>query len=177
MELAGLQQLVKDYGNLLYSFCYQLTGVKQESEDLYQETFLKAVELHQKIDLEKNPKGFLIAIAARLWKNRKRKYAWRQRIAPTDHIEDEELQVSSLDTFDNPEEMALQEEQRQMICQAVSTLSDKLKVPLYMYYTAELSVAEIAEMLRIPQGTVKSRLHKARNQLKKELEVQWNETQ
>lgn len=175
MELAGLQQLVKDYGSLLYSFCYQLTGTQQESEELYQETFLKAVELHERIDLERNPKGFLIAIAARLWKNRKRKYAWRQRIAPKEHIEDEILLIRSLDAVDNPEEMALREEQRQMVCQAVSALSDKLKVPLYMYYTAELSVAEIAEMLHIPQGTVKSRLHKARNQLKKELEVQWNE--
>ena len=80
MELAGLEQLVEQYGNVLYAFCSQLTGSRQEGEELYQETFLKAVELHRQIDGAQNPKGFLIAVAARLWRNRRRKYAWRQRI-------------------------------------------------------------------------------------------------
>ncbi len=39
MELAGLEQLVEQYGNVLYAFCNQLTGSRQEGEELYQETF------------------------------------------------------------------------------------------------------------------------------------------
>ena len=54
-------------------FCCHLTGNVQEAEELYQDTFLKAVELMKNIDYENNPKSFLISIALRLWKNKKRK--------------------------------------------------------------------------------------------------------
>ena len=92
MELAGLEQLAEQYGGVLYAFCNQLTGSRQEGEELYQETFLKAVELHRQIDAVQNPKGFLVAVAARLWRNRRRKYAWRQRIAPMGQWDEQEEQ-------------------------------------------------------------------------------------
>ena len=178
MELAQLQQLVEQYGKVVYAFCYQLTGSQQDCDELYQDTFLKAVELHQQIDAAQNPKGFLIAIAARLWRNRSRKYAWRQRIAPTESIDaaTDSIDSGGVDT-ENPETAVLRREQQQIVRQAVAALPDKLKIPLYMYYTAELSTAEIAQLLRIPQGTVKSRLHKARSQLKEKLEVCWYEAE
>ncbi len=175
MELAGLEQLVEQYGNVLYAFCNQLTGSRQEGEELYQETFLKAVELHRQIDGAQNPKGFLIAVAARLWRNRRRKYAWRQRIAPLEQLSEQAEQQPAQACCDNPEELALQREQQQLVRQAVSELPDKWKLPVYMYYTAGLSIDEIAGLLRIPAGTVKSRLYKARSVLKEKLEVSWNE--
>lgn len=175
MELAGLEQLVEQYGNVLYAFCNQLTGSRQEGEELYQETFLKAVELHRQIDGAQNPKGFLIAVAARLWRNRRRKYAWRQRIAPLEQLSEQAEQQPVQACCDNPEELALQREQQQLVRQAVSELPDKWKLPVYMYYTAGLSIDEIAGLLRIPAGTVKSRLYKARSVLKEKLEVSWNE--
>lgn len=175
MELAELAQLVEQYGDVLYAFCNQLTGSRQEGEELYQETFLKAVELHRQIDTAQNPKGFLIAVAARLWRNRQRKYAWRQRIAPVGQLtEQEKLQPMQV-CCDSPEELALRREQQQAVRQAVSELPDKWKLPVYMHYTAGLSIDEIAALLRIPAGTVKSRLHKARSVLKQKLEVSWNE--
>ena len=175
MELAGLEQLVEQYGNVVYAFCNQLTGSRQEGEELYQETFLKAVELHRQIDGPKNPKGFLIAVAARLWRNRRRKYAWRQRIAPVEQLTEQAEQQPAQAYSDNPEELALQREQQQLVRQAVSELPDKWKLPVYMYYTAGLSIEEIASLLHIPAGTVKSRLYKARSVLKEKLEVSWHE--
>jgi RNA polymerase sigma-70 factor (ECF subfamily) len=59
-----------------------------------------------------------------------------------------------------------------MIQAATDRLDDKLKIPLLMYYTAEISVDEVSLALRIPQGTVKSRLFKARKAMKKILEVE-----
>lgn len=55
---------------------------------------------------------------------------------------------------------------------AVDTLNVKFKIPLYMYYTAEMSIEDIASSLKIPQGTVKSRLHKARKTLKNLLQLE-----
>ncbi len=130
---------------------------------------MKAVELHRQIDGAQNPKGFLIAVAARLWRNRRRKYAWRQRIAPLEQLSEQAEQQPAQACCDNPEELALQREQQQLVRQAVSELPDKWKLPVYMYYTAGLSIDEIAGLLRIPAGTVKSRLYKARSVLKEKL--------
>ena len=51
------------------------------------------------------------------------------------------------------------------------TLPEKYRIPVYLYYSAELSVKEIAEVMKIPEGTVKSRMNKAKHLLKKELEA------
>lgn len=114
-------------------------------------------------------------MAARLWRNRRRKYAWRQRIAPMGQWDEQEEQQPTQTYCNNPEELALQWEQQRLVRQAVSELPDKWKLPVYMYYTVGLSIEEIASLLRIPTGTVKSRLYKARKVLKEKLEVSWNE--
>lgn len=54
-------------------------------------------------------------------------------------------------------------------------LPDKMKVTVLLYYMEERSVEQIADILQIPRGTVKSRLHKARKRLEKELEYMLDE--
>ena len=66
MDIDELIELVQLHGKSIYGFCYKLTGTKEETDDLYQETFLKAVELRHKMDGERNPKAFLIAIAVHI---------------------------------------------------------------------------------------------------------------
>ena len=89
MEKFELEQCIREYGKEIYSFCKHLTCSRQEADDLYQDTFLKAVELQQKIDWQENPKSFLLSVAVQIWKNRKRKAAWRNRIAPTEVLIEE----------------------------------------------------------------------------------------
>ena len=81
MTLIQLEECIDIYGKDIYGFCRQVTGNRQDGDDLYQDTFMKALELKDKIDRQQNPKSYLLSIAVRLWKNRRRKYAWRQRIA------------------------------------------------------------------------------------------------
>lgn len=59
------------------------------------------------------------------------------------------------------------------LADALEALPEKLRLPLSLHYLEGFSVEEIARILRIPAGTVKSRLHQARNQLR----VQWLETE
>jgi RNA polymerase sigma-70 factor (ECF subfamily) len=168
----ALEEMVRQHGNAVYRFCRKLAGNKADADDLYQETFLKALELRPKLDDTLNPKSYLIGIAVRLWKNKRRKWFRRQRIAPEKDWDDAvpERAVGPGHPS-SPEEIAIHNELSAMIRVAVDQLQDKYRLPLLMFYTAELSIDEIAKALCIPQGTVKSRLHKARKLLEKRLEV------
>ncbi len=165
-----LEELIEQHGKSVYGFCRMLVKNKADADDLYQETFLKAMELSHKIDREHNPKGFLLSIASKLWKNKLRKFAWRQRIAPREELNDDGSHHLLRDHA-TPEHIAISNELRATIRSAADSLNEKLKIPLYMYYTAEMSIEEIGAALNIPPGTVKSRLHKSRNELKKYLEA------
>lgn len=171
LDTADLSDLVRLYGKSIYGFCYKLAKNKSDTDDLYQETFLKAMELCHKIDKDNNPKGFLISIAVGLWKNKRRKHAWRQRIAPVQEINEDMNNDYMFKVESTPEDIVISNELRVMIQTAADSLNDKLKIPLYMYYTAGMSNEDIAAALKIPLGTVKSRLHKARLALKNTLEV------
>ena len=61
-----LEQFITEYGGDIYSFCCCLTGSRQEADDLYQETFLRAIEKKQILDAEGNPKSYLLSVAIRL---------------------------------------------------------------------------------------------------------------
>ncbi len=171
MDIDELIELVKLHGKSIYGFCYRLTGNKEDTDDLYQETFLRAVEQRFKMDASRNPKAFLLSIAILLHKNHRRKLARRQRIAPITELDDAATRSDSLASETMPEEAVLSLELRTRIRDAAHRLDDKLRLPLYMYYTADMTVEEIAATMRIPPGTVKSRLHKARQTMRKALEV------
>jgi RNA polymerase sigma-70 factor (ECF subfamily) len=168
MTIQELEQCIALYGKDIYSFCRHLTREKESADDLYQDTFLEAMKKITAIRYGENPKSYLLSIALRIWKNRVRKMAWRNRIAPTgsadsltEHLAAEEVDV---------EEQLMEEEERRQLWRAINNLSDKLRIPLLLYYMEEQSVSEIAKMLSLPQGTVKSRLYQARKLIKKELE-------
>jgi RNA polymerase sigma-70 factor (ECF subfamily) len=172
LSIDELIELVQLHGHSIYRFCYKLMRSKEDADDLYQETFLKAMELRHKIDMSNNPKAFLISIVIRLHKNHRRKLAWRQRIAPTTKLDEDITALSRVSTTEaTPEAAILSLERHSMVQDAVRQLNDRLKLPLYMYYTAEMTVEEISLALNIPSGTVKSRLHKARKIMKTMLEV------
>lgn len=171
MTTEELNQLIIEHGKHVYSFCCNLTGNTAEAEDLYQDTILKAVELSHRLNSSGNPKSFLMGISVKIWQNHKRKFAVRQNIIRLEEYDDNLMQAESSDY--QPEKELLRKETIAAVRIAVKELPDKFKTVLYMYYTAEMSVEDIAVALHIPKGTVKSRLHKGRNLLKQDLEV-WN---
>ena len=172
LNTTDLSELVKLHGKAIYGFCRKLAKDINDADDLYQETFLKAMELCHKINKDNNPKGFLISIAVGLWKNKCRKHGRRQRIAPTEEFSEDVYNGYILESKSTPEDIIISNELSAIVQMAVETLNAKLKIPLYMYYTAEMSIADIASSLKISQGTVKSRLHKARGALKNLLQLE-----
>ena len=71
----------------------------------------------------------------------------------------------------SPESCIIQEDEKNMVQRIVANLPEKYRMPIHLYYSADLPVKEIAGVLQIPEGTVKSRMNKAKHLLKKELEA------
>jgi RNA polymerase sigma-70 factor (ECF subfamily) len=119
-------------------------------------------QLH-KLDASGNRQGFLFSTALYLWKGWKRKYARRSRIAPVEPLNENVASGSAVE-----EEFAAQEEIR-IVRELVEVLPERFKIPIILYYTVEMSVADIALTLKLPVGTVKSRLFKARKLIERGL--------
>jgi len=175
MTKQELEMCIDEYGKDIYSFCKHLTNNPLEADDLYQDTFLTAVKLKEKIEYGHNPKSYLLSIALRTWKNKKRKFAWRKRIADVQPIVDNRDADMGVSAELSPEERIIQKEKDESIQTAVNRLPEKLKVVVLLFYMEDLPTAQIAEVMKIPAGTVLSRLHQARKILKKELEDVLNE--
>lgn len=170
-----LERCIHEYGKDIYSFCRHLARNVQEADDLYQDTFLTAVKLSGKIEYSNNPKSYLLSVALRIWRNKKRKFAWRRRIADIHPMSEYETVENISSVSVSPEEQMLDGETRRIVRDAVCGLPERLKIPVLLFYMEGMSTAQIASLMKIPQGTVLSRLHQARKLLKKELESVFDE--
>lgn len=141
---------------------------KSDAEDLYQQTFLKALEKDWRLDWEKNPKALFFSLAHNLWKSDRRKQARRNMIAPCSNLDEETETV--LHSEENIEESYFQKELISEVRQIIQTLPEKFQVPLILFYLSDCSIEQIAAIIKKPPGTVKSRLFKGRNLIKKKLE-------
>ena len=169
MSREELEKYIYAYGKDLFSFCCLVTGSRQEAEDLYQDTFLKMYEARERLMVEKNPKSFLMGVSVNLYRNRRRKYAIRRRILGAETaMEDAETQLSCEGR--GTEEQILYKEECELLRRMVKELPDKYRIPVVLFYMEELSLEEIGGILHAPEGTVKSRLHRAKKILRQRLE-------
>jgi RNA polymerase sigma-70 factor (ECF subfamily) len=158
-----LADLVDEYGDSVYKFCRSLAYSKEDTEDLFQETFLRVSENPQKINACDNPQGFLFSAAIFVHKSWKRKYARRNRIAPTVALDE------ATASDDDLESGVVMREEARIVRGLVKSLPEKFRIPIILYYTMEMNVSDIAQAMRLPEGTVKGRLSKARKLIKKGL--------
>ena len=169
------EQLLNRYGQSIFGFCCHLAGSRETGEELYQDTMLKAIELSEKIIVKPEDglagaRNYCMGIAVRLYRNRVRKESLREHLS----VDDEEAGIGLvLSGGETPEESVLSREEMQKIRTAVRSLPEKYREVVYLYYYADESVKDIASTLRIPSGTVKSRLNAARKMLKKLLEEEF----
>lgn len=166
-EIKIIELLISRYSNNLYTFCLRLTKSKTDAEDLYQQTFLRLLSMPTNIDLSNNPLGFLLSVSARIWKDNKKKFARRNRIAPILYDD-----ISDLEICDNTNinQIIESNQTKSMVRNEIYKLNDKLRITILLYYMGGLKIEEIASYLNIPTGTVKSRLNQARKKLKIGLE-------
>lgn len=168
MEAKEIEKCIDEFGTEIYRFCLKLCMDKTEAEDLYQQTFLKALETEWTLNWEQNPKGLFFSLAHNLWKSDRRKQARRNAIAPCSNLDEEAEAV--LHSEENIEEGYLQKELISEVNRIMEILPEKFRIPLTLFYLSNCSIEQISAILKKPPGTVKSRLFKGRSLIKKRLE-------
>ncbi|MCI9418467.1 MAG: RNA polymerase sigma factor [Eubacterium sp.] len=168
MNAGEIEKCIDDFGADIYRFCLKLCGDKADAEDLYQQTFLKALESKWTLDWEKNPKSLFFSLAHNLWKSNIRKQARRNKIAPCSNFDDETEAV--IRSGESMEEGYLQKELITEVRRIIQTLPEKFQVPLILFYFSDCPIEQIAAIIKKPPGTVKSRLFKGRSLIRKRLE-------
>lgn len=170
MTVAQFKILLNQYGDCIFGFCCHLTKNAASAEDLYQEAILKAFSMIYKINCEnseedayKSAKNYIIGIAVKLYKNENRKKMIKALVYDSEIIE-------CIKSEQDIEADFMKNEMKFAVRQAVDNLSDKFRIVVYMFYYADMSIEQIAYQLKIPEGTVKSRLNRARATIKKEME-------
>ena len=96
------------------------------------------------------------------------------RLVPIDSMDemsDEGYEFSDHDNKVSPEYIALKQNEVDMIQGLVKTLPEKYRIPIYLYYSADMQIKELSKILGLPEGTIKSRMRKAKKQLKEKLEA------
>ena len=151
-------QLVESYKLLLYSVVYAASAYA-DADDIVQETFIYAYYHWGALRDKEKLASWLCAIA----KNKAaRAMKTKGNMLSLDEVE-KRLCVSS------PETAFLHQERREEIRSKIGELSELYREPIMLYYFAEMSIAEIAEILGISESNVKFRLYEGRKKLKKEL--------
>jgi RNA polymerase sigma factor, sigma-70 family len=141
---------------------------RANAEDLYQQTFLNALESDIELDWEQNPKALFFSFAYNLWKSEQRKNTRRSNLVPCVNLDNENENLISSE--ENIEENIFRQELIAETKQIIEKLPEKIRIPLTLHYLFEQPVDEIAKEIKKPPGTVKSRLFKGRSLIKKRLE-------
>ena len=130
------------------------------ADDVAQETLLKAARRIHQYEPHSNLKAWVYRIGLNEARAHLRRQKARQRLQGWFKQETERET-----TVPSPETLAIQNERDQKLWQAVNQLPDKHRLPVLLRYNHNLSTPEIAEVLDLPPGTVRSRLHYAHQQL------------
>jgi RNA polymerase sigma-70 factor (ECF subfamily) len=165
-RLDALGILYDRHRHMVYRTALAIAGEPEAAADLLQDVFLRLYRFAERIDVSRPLEPWLYRVTTNLsytWVKRRRRW-----FSPLEDIA--EWLASS--KKQNPPYASERDEESQQIQQAVSNLPIQQRIVIVLYYINDLSLQEIAEILEIPEGTVKSRLHYGRQALKKTLGLQ-----
>ena len=150
---------IREHGKRLYGLCRHLCGNAADADDLYQETWLRAVKGFSRFDPSMDFEPWITRICVNAYRSSLRRISRRLAVEPPG--EKKEAMLLSAPAPEEPDYGALRA--------AVGKLPEKLRVTVVLFYFEDMDVASTAAVLGVPPGTVKSRLSKARMLLREEL--------
>ena len=171
----AIPKLVDRYGDRIYALALRFCGGPEEAEDLVQQTFLNAFRRWKDFEGRSDPATWLYTIAARACQRQQRKRSgepkWMEPLAEEGHDGEEERRGAVVASSEEaPDAARARREAREIVERGISRLPHEFRLPLVLKDIVEFSLAEIAEILGIKEETVKTRVHRARLKLRKEIE-------
>lgn len=160
-DVASMQAFVEKFQQSIFGLCFRMLGHRQDAEDIAQETFLRAFRSLHQWDSARPLMPWLLTIAANRCRTALQKRTRRPIAAGIEEYDlPETSERSNEKTVDLAEELQL----------ALNEIKEDYRSCFILFYQQELSCAEIAEVLNVPVGTVKTWLHRARKDLAKFME-------
>ena len=161
-------QLIDNYRNMIYNLAYRMSNNSQEAEDISQEAFLRAYQSLTHFNPSYKFSTWLYQITLNIIRDRfkKKELKYVSLDAPVE-TDDSEFYPQPEDLTNNPEQIMTQREDAQAIQQAIYSLPLKYREVIVLRHLQDLSYIEISNILKLPSGTVKIHLYRAREQLRK----------
>lgn len=163
-DFEAFGKLVDAYQNRVFGFVRRMIPLAEEAADVTQEVFIKAFQNFARFDGRCSVRTWLFRIAYNLCVDRARKVdRMPSEVGLVDPVEGEEIDVA--DSRWQPDQAVIDQELMAVVEQGIASMSEKLRSVLLLHDQEDMSYEEIADMLRVPIGTVKSRLFLARAHL------------
>ncbi|MCA2224715.1 RNA polymerase sigma factor [Nonomuraea aurantiaca] len=160
----GFAELFGAYRGVVFSTALRLSGRWADAEDLTAETFLRAYRAVAGYERERiaalQPRAWLLTILLNIWRNCART---KSRKPPPDLHEEP---VDTVDPRESVEDAAVRHETGDKLAEMLSMLPEDQRVAVVLRHVVDLPVHEIATVLRIPQGTVKSHVSRGLRRLR-----------
>lgn len=162
----AFREIVNRYKNSLYSFLRQFLNQNELVEDVFQETFLQLFASRKSFDPSRPLRPWLFTIAANKAKDALRKAQRTTTVSigslsNSDEVSFEDMLNSLTCAEGQPEDELERQEMAERVHQVISKMPDSLREILILAYFNKFSYKQMADILSIPIGTVKSRLHSA----------------
>ena len=165
MQAFGL--LVTKYQDRLFNMVYRMCSNRQDAEELAQEALVRALEKLWQFNRQSQFYTWLFRIAVNLVISHRRR-ASRIRWQPLDEGHEPSARASGR-RVESPEAAAMNAELNRRLELALDRLDDEFRLLVVLRDVEDMNYQQIAEVMEVPVGTVKSRLHRARCALREEL--------
>lgn len=171
-ERAAFDTLVRAYEKRVYNFAYRMCGHYDEANDISSDAFLRVFQAIHLFRGNSNFSTWLFRIVINVYLDRRKRTLNKQHLSLQEYIEMEESSLVRQieDTGPLPDKLVEERERRDLLQEAIASLPDYQRAMIVLYHTEGKSYEEIAEVLALPIGTVKSRLNRARLSLREKLE-------
>lgn len=170
-ELA-FQEIVRRYRNPITNFVYRMLDDYDRSVELAQETFVRIYTSASRYKANFSFSTYIYRIAANLAISELRQRKRRKLVSlfsPFTNDEGEPIEIDPPDQCPLPDEALIDNERRRAVARAITSLPEKYRAAIVLRDVEGLSYDRIAEVLNLSEGTVKSRINRARNLLKEKL--------
>ena len=179
-KLRTFEKHFKPHIQHLYRLAFRLTSCKEDAEDLVQDLVIKIYNGSTDIASLENPKTWLSKVLYRLFVDNYRRKTRSPIIEIVSNEEDETMHVNNnvVALTSNPEQIVENQHFLQAIDNSLKIMGDEARTLIIMYEIEGYTLNEMHEILDIPIGTLKSRLHRARKKLRKLIDAgtKWNDT-